>query len=385
MEAWNRAGVVIGEGVDPSQVDADVVAMQLDVDPAAGLSAQEAARRLEADGPNELRGKKPIPTWRRVVAQFQDPLIYLLLAAVAISLASWVVQGAEGAPVDAIVIAAIVVLNAILGYTQEAKAEDAVAALGTMTAASSMVLREGELTTVPSAELVRGDVLVLNEGDSVGADARLLTASALRVQEASLTGESEAVTKSPTTLIHPASLGDRVNMVYKGTAVAQGVGRAVVTGVGMSTEVGAIAEMLEATVEEPTPLQNEVSRIGKMLGAIVVVIALVVMITIVVVDGVTELSDFVVVLLLGVSLAVAAVPEGLPAILSVVLAIGVQRMARRNAVVKQLNSVEALGSASVICTDKTGTLTRNEMTIERVVTASGRADITASGIAPRAQ
>ena len=334
MEAWNRAGVVIGEGVDPSQVDADVVAMQLDVDPAAGLSAQEAARRLEADGPNELRGKKPIPTWRRIVAQFQDPLIYLLLAAVAISLASWVVQGAEGAPVDAIVIAAIVVLNAILGYTQEAKAEDAVAALGTMTAASSMVLREGELMTVPSAELVRGDVLVLNEGDAVGADARLLTASALRIQEASLTGESEAVTKSPTTLIHPASLGDRVNMVYKGTAVAQGVGRAVVTGVGMSTEVGAIAEMLEATVEEPTPLQNEVSRIGKLLGAIVVVIALVVMITIVVVDGVTELSDFVVVLLLGVSLAVAAVPEGLPAILSVVLAIGVQRMARRNAVVE---------------------------------------------------
>jgi magnesium-transporting ATPase (P-type) len=356
--------------------------MQLDVDPAAGLSAQEAARRLEADGPNELRGKKPTPTWRRIVAQFQDPLIYLLLAAVAISLASWVVQGAEGAPVDAIVIAAIVVLNAILGYTQEAKAEDAVAALGTMTAASSMVLREGELTTVPSAELVRGDVLVLNEGDSVGADARLLTASALRVQEASLTGESEAVTKSPTTLIHPASLGDRVNMVYKGTAVAQGVGRAVVTGVGMSTEVGAIAEMLEATVEEPTPLQNEVSRIGKVLGAIVVAIALVVMITIVVVDGVTELSDFVVVLLLGVSLAVAAVPEGLPAILSVVLAIGVQRMARRNAVVKQLSSVEALGSASVICTDKTGTLTRNEMTIERVVTASGSAEVSGVGYVP---
>ena len=171
-------------------------------------------------------------------------------------------------------------------------------------------------------------------------------------------------------------------MVYKGTAVAQGVGRAVVTGVGMGTEVGAIAEMLEATVAEPTPLQHEVSRIGKLLGAMVIVIALVVMITIVVVDGVTEPSDFVVVLLLGVSLAVAAVPEGLPTILSVVLAIGVRRMASRNAVVKQLNSVEALGSASVICTDKTGTLTRNEMTIERVVTASGSADITGVGYRP---
>ena len=370
------------EPVDASRVDSDVVAAQLEVDSATGLTDHEAARRLEADGPNELRGKKPMPTWRRIMAQFQDTLIYLLLVAVAISLASWVVEGAAGVPVDAIVIAAIVVLNAVLGYAQEAKAENAVAALGTMTAASSTVLRGGELKTVPSAALVRGDVLALSEGDAVGADARLLAASALRIQEASLTGESEAVTKSPTTLKEPTSLGDRVNMVYKGTAVAQGVGRAVVTGVGMSTEVGAIAEVLEATVEEPTPLQNEVSRIGKQLGAIVVVIALIVMITIVLVDGVTEPSDFVFVLLLGVSLAVAAVPEGLPTILSVVLAIGVQRMARRNAVVKQLNSVEALGSASVICTDKTGTLTRNEMTIERVVTASGRADVTGVGYRP---
>ena len=367
---------------DASRVDADVVAAQLDVDPARGLTDHEAARRLEADGRNELRGKKATPTWRKVMAQFQDPLIYLLLVAIAISLASWVVEGAEGVPVDAIVIAAIVVLNAVLGYTQEAKAENAVMALGTMTAASSMVLRGGELKTVPSAELVCGDVLALSEGDAVGADARLLTASALRIQEASLTGESEAVTKSPATLTEPVSLGDRVNMVYKGTAVAQGVGRAVVTGVGMGTEVGAIAEMLEATVAEPTPLQNEVSRIGKLLGAVVVVIALVVMVTIVVVDGVTEPSDFVVVLLLGVSLAVAAVPEGLPTILSVVLAIGVRRMASRNAVVKQLNSVEALGSASVICTDKTGTLTRNEMMIERVLTASGGADVTGVGYRP---
>ena len=367
---------------DPSVVDPSVVATQLGVDPTTGLSEQEAARRLAVDGPNELRGKKPVPIWRKVLAQFQDPLIYLLLAAAVISLASWVVDGADGAPVDALVITAIVVLNAIVGYTQEARAQSAVAALSRMTAASSTVLRGGRIETVPSAELVRGDVLVLGEGDTVGADARLVTASALRVQEASLTGESEAVTKSPATLARPAPLGDRVDMVYKGTAVVQGVGRAVVTGVGMSTEVGAIAEMLEATVEEPTPLQHEVSRIGKLLGAVVVAIALVVMITIILVSGVTETRDFVVVLLLGVSLAVAAVPEGLPAILSVVLAIGVQRMARRNAVVKQLVSVEALGSASVICTDKTGTLTRNEMTVERLVTASGRADVTGVGYRP---
>ncbi len=375
--------VVIDDLVDDvSRMDAHAVAARFEVDPETGLTSPEAARRLETDGPNELRGRKPTPTWRRVLAQFQDPLIYLLLAATAISLASWAVEGAGGAPVDALVIAAIVVLNAVLGYSQEAKAENAVAALDAMTAASSTVLRGGQLRTVPSVELVRGDVLVLGEGDAVGADARLLSASALRVQEASLTGESAAVEKDPTTLEEPASLGDRVTMVYKGTAVAQGVGRAVVTGVGMSTEVGAIAEMLEATMAEPTPLQKEVARISKLLGAVVVVIALVVMITIVLVDGVTEPSDFVIVLLLGVSLAVAAVPEGLPTILSVVLAIGVQRLARRNAVVKQLSSVEALGSASVICTDKTGTLTRNEMTIQRVVTGSGTADVTGVGYRP---
>lgn len=199
---------------DASVVDPDVVAAQLGVDPRTGLSAEEAARRLEADGPNELRDAKPVPTWRKVLAQFQDPLVYLLVAAAAISLASWAVDGAAGVPVDALVIAAIIVLNAIVGYTQEARAESAVAALSTMTAASSTVLRDGQLETVPSAQLVRGDVLVLSEGDAVGADARLLTASALRVQEASLTGESEAVTKSPATLAEPAPLGDRVNMVY---------------------------------------------------------------------------------------------------------------------------------------------------------------------------
>ncbi|MET4004260.1 MULTISPECIES: cation-translocating P-type ATPase [Arthrobacter] len=368
---------------DAFLLDAEAVAAGVGVDPRTGLSEEEAARRLLVDGPNDLRGKAPVPAWRKVIAQFQDALIYLLLAAVAISLVVWVVEGAEGVPVDAVVIATIIVLNAILGYTQQAKAEDAVAALSRMTAATSTVWRGGELRTVPSADLVRGDVLVLGEGDAVGADARILTASSLHIQEASLTGESEAVFKDPATLMGPASLGDRVNMVYKGTSVAQGVGRAAVTAVGMSTEVGAIAGMVDATVEEPTPLQVEINRIGKLLGIIVVIVALVVMLTVVLVEGISAPSDLVGVLLLGVSLAVAAVPEGLPALLSVILAIGVQRMAKRNAVVKQLSAVEALGSASVICTDKTGTLTRNEMTIQRVVTASGRASLTGAGYRPR--
>jgi magnesium-transporting ATPase (P-type) len=352
------------------------------VDPANGLSSAEAGRRLEREGPNELASAPPTPWWRRILSQFQDPLIYLLLGAIAISVAAWAVEGAGGVPVDAVVISAVVLFNAVLGFVQENKAETAVAALQVMTAATSTVLRDGQLKTVPSAGLVRGDILVLGEGDAVGADARLLTATSLRVSEASLTGESEAVFKDPRTLKGNVPLGDRLNMVFKGTAVTQGVGRAVVTGTAMDTEVGAIAGMLERTVAEPTPLQKEIAGVSRLLGATVIIIAVVVMVTVVAVSRVSSISDLVTVLLLGVSLAVAAVPEGLPAILSVVLALGVQRMARRNAVVKQLHSVETLGSATVIASDKTGTLTRNEMTVGRIVTASGEVELTGVGYRP---
>lgn len=228
------------------------------------------------------------------------------------------------------------------------------AALAELTAASSTVLRDGRLTTVPSAELVPGDLLVLAEGDAVGADARLLSAAALRVQEASLTGESEAELKDPAVLAAPAVLGDRTDMVYRGTAVAQGVGRAVVTGTGPATEMGAIADMLERTRAEETPLQKEIAAVSRSLGLLVVAVAVVVMVAVVLVHGVSGPGDLVTVLLLGVSLAVAAVPEGLPAILSLVLALGVRAMARRNAVLKDLHSVEALGAASVICSDQDG-------------------------------
>ena len=352
------------------------------VDPSSGLDAAEAARRLAADGPNALPSAPPVPLWRKVLAQFRDPLIYLLLVAIAISVLAWVVEGANGVPVDAVVITAVVLLNAAIGFAEESKAESAVAALQSMTASNSSVLRGGQLATVPSAELVRGDILVLGEGDSVGADARLLSASGLRIAEASLTGESEAVTKDPGTIGVEAPLGDRTNMVYKGTAVAQGVGRAIVTGTGMDTEVGAIAGMLEATDTEPTPLQREITLVSKLLGVAVVAIAVAVMGVTAWVNQVQTLSDLVTVLLLGVSLAVAAVPEGLPAILSVVLAIGVTNLARRKAVVKKLHSVETLGSASVIACDKTGTLTRNEMTIARIRTASGEVRLSGTGYDP---
>jgi potassium/sodium efflux P-type ATPase len=369
---------------DPVRSDAASIALALGVDPESGLSSGEAAKRLVAVGPNELRSTKRNPLWRRILAPFMDPLILLLLAAVAISLAAWMIEGAQGLPIDAMVILAIILLNAALGLIQEARAENAVAALSVMTRAQSTVLRDGELITVPSVELVPGDILVLAEGDQVGADGRLFGANALRIAEASLTGESEAVAKGPDAIqsAEPIPLGDRTNMVYNGTAVNRGTGRAIVTSTGMASEMGSIATMLDETEAESTPLQKEVDHLGRMLGRIVVVIAIVVMITIALIEGLSTPAEFVQVLLLGVSLAVAAVPEGLPAVLTVVLALGVQRMAKRNAVVKKLSSVETLGSASVICTDKTGTLTTNQMTIQRVVTASGTADISGVGYAP---
>jgi magnesium-transporting ATPase (P-type) len=381
--AYDRDMTELDVPADPSTMDAGDAARARRTDLATGLTSEEASRRLEQDGPNELRSAPPVPAWRRVLAQFEDPLIYLLLAAIAISVLAWVIEGRIGWPVDAIVIALIVILNAILGFVQEAKARDAVAALARMTAVTSAVIRDGRVVRVPSAELVCGDVLVLGEGDAVGADARLVEAAALRVQEASLTGESEAVLKDPATLSEPAALADRFDMVFKGTAVVQGTGRALVTATGMQTEMGSIAAMLEATKKEPTPLENEVGRIGRMLGIAVLVIAAVVVATVLMISDIRGISDVVTVLLLGVSLAVAAVPEGLPAILSVVLALGVQRMAKRNAIVKDLSSVETLGSASVICSDKTGTLTRSEMTIQRVMTASGATHVTGVGYAPK--
>ena len=378
-----------GDIGDPSVMEPSAVVAALEVDIENGLSAQEAARRLAQNGPNELRVAPRVPAWRRALAQFQDPLIYLLLAAVVVALIAWWVEGPVagnlGWPVDAIVIAAVVLLNGVIGHVQEAKAQNAVAALAKMTAATTTVLRDGKEQRVPSAELVRGDVIVLAEGDAVGADARLLLAATLRVQEAALTGESEAVLKATATLPQPAPLADQLDMVFKGTAVAQGTGRAVVTATSMETQMGRIAALLEATAEEPTPLENEVARVGRTLGLAVVAIAVVVVVTILLISEIRSTADVVHVLLLGVSLAVAAVPEGLPAILAVVLALGVQRMVKHHAIVKNLSSVETLGSASVICTDKTGTLTRSEMTIERVMTASGDTHISGVGYAPEGQ
>ena len=355
-------------GTDPSTRDALDVARDLDVDPARGLTAAEAAARLERDGANRLEAERRVPAWRRVLAQFADPLVYLLLAATLISFVAWWAEGHEGFPYEVVVILVVVIANAVLGFVQEQRSAEAVAALQRMAAASAAVIRDGALTRVPAFDVVVGDLLALAEGDAVPADARLVEGS-LWAAEAPLTGESTPVTKSAAPLPEPAEVGDRTSMVFAGTAITRGTGRAVVTATAMDTETGKVARMLGATESDPTPLEREIARLGRVLGLAVLAIAAVVIASVMLTRDVETLTDVVDVLLLGVALAVAAVPEGLPAIMSVTLALGVQRMAKRNAIVKDLASVETLGSASVVCSDKTGTLTQNRMAVTRIVTA----------------
>lgn len=369
----------------PYLEEVETIIHRLDSDIRAGLSNAQAQMRLCRDGANELRTQPVKPAWHYLLAQFRDPLVYLLLVAATITLVTWFLGEGREWPVDAVVITLIVLANALLGFFQEARSQRAVAALAKLTQTTSSVIRDAVLSRIPSHQLVIGDLLVLSEGDSVGADARLIQANALRVLEASLTGESEAVSKNAARLRTEVPLAERSNMVFKGTAIAQGSGLGVVTAIGMATEIGAIAHLLDVTQEEVTPLQKEVREIGRMLGIAVLVIASVVVIAVLMLTDIHSADDVLRVLLLGVSLAVAAVPEGLPAVLSLVLAFGVQRMARNKAIIKQLSSVETLGSASVICTDKTGTLTRSEMTIQQTMTASGKAAVSGVGYAPQGQ
>lgn len=377
--------------IDPSLADAQAVAASLGVDPNTGLSQAEAERRLAQYGPNELASAPPVPKWKKFLAQFKDPLVYLLLAATGISLIAWFIEkanaapGAEGGeilPFDAIVIVLILIVNAVLGYIQESKAEEAVEALSQMTAPQTNVLRDGKIARINTVDVVPGDMVVLGEGDSIPADGRLLASASLRVAEASLTGESVPVGKNVDTLAEAKALGDRANMVFNGTSVTQGTGRAIVTSTGMRTQVGKIADLLQATDDDDSPLQKEMNYVSKILGIAVCIIAAVVLVALALTEGFNDIHDVIDSLLLSVSLAVAAVPEGLAAILTVVLALGVRRMAEHHAIVKKLHSVETLGSASVICSDKTGTLTRNEMTVERVVTPSGEVQLTGTGYAP---
>lgn len=317
-----------------------------------GLDEREAGARLEAYGPNELAGEKRRSLVKMFLAQFKEALVLLLLAAVVIS-------AAIGEFLDAGIILAILIINAFIGAYQEARAERALAALKKMTQPLARVLREGKEKEIPVREVVPGDVVILEEGDFVPADARLVFTVNLAVDESALTGESVPVEKETGALSEEVTLVERRNMVYAGTVVTRGRGRGVVVSTGMNTEIGHIAGMLASVPEERTPLQERLGQIGKWLGFIAVSLC-VVLFGIGVSQG-RELWDM---FLLAVALAVAAVPEGLPAVITVVLALGVQRMAHRRAIVRHLPAVETLGSATYICTDKTGTLTKNEMEVQ---------------------
>ena len=364
---------------------ADDVVAALETNGQRGLSETEARARLQRYGRNELTAEKPVPAWKKFLGQFRDLLVVLLLIATAISAALWLFERDSALPYEAIAIFAVVLLNAVMGYVQQARAEQAVAALRKMTAAEAHVIRDGERRTIAAAELAPGDVILIEEGDTIPADARLIASAALHTAEAALTGESVPVEKDARPIQDDAGLGDRFDMVFSGTAATTGRGRAVVVATGMQTEMGRIAGMLKEAPAETTPLQKELARVGRILAVLVGVIAVVMIATILLVEDVHGFSAIFDVLLLGVALAVAAVPEGLPAIVTAVLSLGVQRMAKRNAIVRHLAAVETLGSATVIASDKTGTLTRNEMTVKVVVTASGRVDFAGTGYEPQGE
>ena len=370
------------DGKNAYQQSVQAVITALNSDMARGLTTQDAQQRLAQSGPNQLEAEAATPAWRKFLAQFQDVLVILLLIAAAISVGVWFYERADPLPYEGIVIFAIVLLNGLLGYVQEARAEKSVAALQAMTAAEATILRDGQPQRTAAANLVPGDIILIEEGDTIPADGRLISTVSLQAAEASLTGESLPVAKDTEPIAEPVEVGDRSNMVFSGTAAAYGRGRAVITATGMQTEMGKIAGLLRQTKSEATPLQQELNRTGKLLGVIVLVIAVVMVATILLLENVREISDIIDVLILGVALAVAAVPEGLTAVVTAVLAIGMSRMAKRQALIRKLPAVETLGSATVIASDKTGTLTKNEMTVRTVATASGRVEVTGVGYAP---
>ena len=331
-----------------------------------GLSSGEAQGRLERDGPNRLEGKPPVPLWKRFFGEMKDPMTIILLVAAAISGITAVYAGESFA--DVIIILFVVVLNAALGVFQESKAEKAIEALQQMTAATSKVQRDGRHQVVKSEELVVGDVVLLEAGDAVPADGRIIESASLKIEEAALTGESVPVNKYVELLnleneTKDVPLGDRKNMVYMGSTVVYGRGAAVVTATGMKTEMGKIATALDSAVDGQTPLQKKLTQLGKVLSwAVLGICAFIFAFSVLRAgdfSGPTLLSTFMV----AVSLAVAAIPEGLATVVTLVLSMGVTKMSKRNAVIRRLTAVETLGCTQIICSDKTGTLTQNKMTV----------------------
>jgi len=343
-----------------------------------GLSAHEVIARREQVGANLLEETRGRSSWRILLDQFTNIMLLMLIAVAVIS--GVIALRNNEVPKDAIAIFAIVILNGLLGYFQESRAEKALAALKQMASPSVRIIRDGHTLEVPSQDLVPGDILLLDAGMQVAADGRLLESSNLQVRESALTGEAQAVEKQADEVLEAdASLGDRTNLVFQGTEVVYGRGRALITQTGMQTELGRIAAMLQAVESEPTPLQIRMDQLGNTL-----VTGSLMLVALVVIGGVWQAGwgAFESLLEVSLSMAVAVVPEGLPAVITVTLAIGTQRMVRRNALIRRLPAVETLGSVTTICSDKTGTLTQNKMVVQAVQTASQRYQVSGEGYHP---
>jgi Ca2+-transporting ATPase len=340
---------------------------QIESDPARGLTAEVAQQRLARHGPNRLTEKPARPAWRKFLDQFRSLLILILLGAAALA-------GAIGDLKDAIVIAVVVLLNATLGFFQEHRAEAALAALKNMLAPTARVRRDGEVRLVEAADLVPGDILLLEAGDRVPADARVLSAHSAEVAEAALTGESQAVTKQADAVDEKSALAERYNMVFMNTVVTRGRLEAVVSATGMGSEMGRLAALLAETAEGETPLQQQLDGLGKRLALIAGVV-----VGLMFIMGLLRGDPLVQTAMTAIALAVAAIPEGLPAVVTVTLALGMHRMAKRNAIVKKLAAVETLGCTTVICSDKTGTLTLNQMTARAIYFSGQRHAVTGEG------
>ena len=350
----------IGEVVQNSKTDLKI-----------GLSSPEVKKRLDEVGPNQLEEKKGRTPWDMFLGQFKDVLVLILLIS---ALVSFIL----GEVSDAIVIAIILILNATLGVVQEYKAEKSLAALKKMTTSNALVIRDGKQARIEATQLVPGDVVLLESGDHIPADLRLSKVTNLKIQEAVLTGESVPVEKKSELIDKEnVSLGDRNNLAFMGTAVISGRGRGIVVATGMKTEMGQIAGMLEEQKQEETPLQKKLNQVGKKLGLIILIV-----VGFVVLLGYLRGIEFFEMFLVGISLAVAAVPEGLPAVVTVVLALGVQRMIKKNVIVRRLPAVETLGATTVICSDKTGTLTQNQMTVRKLVLPEKNIEVEGEGYQP---
>ncbi|MBQ8202086.1 MAG: HAD-IC family P-type ATPase, partial [Clostridia bacterium] len=347
---------------------AQSVIADLDSDLQLGLSAQHVEARQRQYGENKLQEKKKKTNWQRFLDQFKDVMILILIAAAAISFVIACVEGNPKEFFEPVLILLIVIMNAVMGVMQESKAEKALDALKSLSAPHARVIRDGTEEVIEASQLVPGDIIRLEAGDFVPADARLIRSVSLKSEESALTGESVPSEKDADVIVaEDAPLGDRTNMVFSGCSITYGTATAIVTATGMNTEMGKIANLLDNEEDGQTPLQQKLAQLGKYLGILALAACAIIFVV-----GLTNGIPVMEIFMTAVSLAVSAIPEGLPAIVTIVLSIGVQRMVKKNAIIRRLPAVETLGSASIICSDKTGTLTQNRMTLVQAYLDKGR-------------